>query len=57
MKNQIIKILLNYQNCNGHGKYFYYKKRNIFVFILMFFKFCDYCEGKIEDNKCIEDDK
>ena len=52
-------IIESYQNCNGHGKYFYdqmIKKYICSCFDGFSGKYCDYCEGKIEDNKCIEDD-
>ena len=58
---EIIKenLVESYQNCNGHGKYFYDQmlKRHICSCYDGFSgKSCDYCEGKIIDDKCVEVD-
>ncbi len=54
-----INIIESYQNCNGHGKYIFDNIINRHIcscYDGFSGKFCDYCEGRIIENKCIEDD-
>jgi len=54
-----INIIESYQNCNGHGKYIFDNMINRHIcscYDGFSGKFCDYCEGRIIDNKCVDDD-
>ena len=54
-----VNIIESYQNCNGHGKYIYDQMLGQHIcscYDGFSGKFCDYCEGKIIDDKCVEVD-